>query len=107
MHVATVMPSPPVFPAIRLTELGSAEAVPRVWMRVHFQADCWSETQATSDRLGRTVISVLRASANTTVEGGVLGEVTDLVVRAQPDETLTPPQPRSIVTGHAWIRPSF
>jgi hypothetical protein len=109
-QIATEMPPPAPanvrFPAIRLTELGSTEVIPRVWMRMAFEADCWSETQAKADRLGRAVVAVLRACANTTYWDAVMGETTDLVVRAAPDPTLTPAQPRAIVTGNAWIRPS-
>jgi len=110
VHIATEMPQAGPggerFPAIRLTEIGSDEVIPRVWVRMAFQADCWSETQAKADRLGRTVIAALRACANTTYWDAVMGETTDLSVVAEPDTTLTPAQPRAIVTGNAWIRPS-
>ena len=96
----------PRFPAIRLTELTSVELIPRVWIRMLIQVDCWAVTQLAADELGRVVVGVLRASAGYVTPDAALGETQDLAVRAEPDESLTPLQPRSIVTGHAWIRPN-
>jgi hypothetical protein len=102
--VADTMLTP--FPSIRLTELTAVEIIPRVWMRVLIQADCWAATQPAADRLGRVVLGALRASANYTTADAVMGETQDLAVRSEPDTTLTPAQPRAIVTGHVWIRPN-
>lgn len=105
-RVGTSMPSPPVFPAVRLTELMSTEQIPRRFMRMLFQADCWAATQPDADRLARVLIGVLRASANYVTTGAVMGETQDLAARAEPDTSLTPTQARSIVSGHAWFRPN-
>lgn len=108
-RIARTMPKQdanPRWPAIRLTEITSTEQIPRVWMRVLIQADCWAATQMAADHLARVVVAVLRASANYMTAEAVMGETQDLAVRADPDTTLTPIQPRAIVTGHAWIRPN-
>lgn len=96
----------PRFPAIRLTELTGAEAIPRVWVRMFFQADCWASDQPAADRLARVVAAVLRGSANYVTTGAVLGETAGISWRTAPDESITPTQPRTIVSGHAWIRPN-
>ena len=108
-RIGRVMPgkdATPRFPAIRITELTSVEVVPRVWMRMYVQFDCWAATQLQADQLARTVVAVLRASGNFTTDDAVLGETQDLAVRSAPDESIEPSQPRSIVTGHVWIRPN-
>lgn len=108
-HIADTMPpeaDDPRWPAIRLNELATTVVVPRVWTRMLVTADCWDVDQPAADRLGRVVLAALQECANTTVAGAVLGEPQDLTVRAQPDGTVTPAQPRSIVTAHIWIRPS-
>lgn len=108
-RIGASMPSAtasPRFPALRLTELTSLELIPRVWMRMLLQVDCWATTQPAADTLARTVLGVLRASANYTTADAVLGETQDLAARPEPDETLTPAQPRAVVTGHVWIRPN-
>ena len=108
-RISRVMPpelAVPRFPALRLTELTSVELIPRVWVRMLVQVDCWAVTQLGADELGRVVVGVLRASAGYITARAVLGETQDLAVRAEPDESLTPLQPRSIVTGHVWVRPN-
>lgn len=108
-RVAASMPDAsvaPRWPAVRLTEIITTEEIPRAWMRVLFQADCWAATQPAADRLGRTLVGVLRSSANYMTDDAVMGETQDLTVKADPDDTLNPVQPRAIVTGHAWLRPA-
>lgn len=108
-RIGTSMPAAtasPRFPALRLTELTSVERIPRVWMRMLLQVDCWAATQPAADGLARAVMGALRASANYVTADAVLGETQDLAARPDPDESLTPTQPRAIVTGHVWIRPN-
>jgi hypothetical protein len=107
-RVADVLPpegSSPRWPAVRITELSTLEVVPRRLGRSLLQIDCLADDQTGADQLGRIVLATLRDAANHRAPGAVMGESTDLAVRAQPDETLTPAIPRSIVTGHVFIRP--
>lgn len=96
----------PRWPAVRITVLSAPEVIPRVWVRALVQIDCWATGQGQADHLAETVRAVLRGSANHTTTAAVMGETTDLATRPMPDTTLTPHQPRSIVTGHVWIRPN-
>jgi hypothetical protein len=107
-RVSMMMPDAtalPRWPAVRLTEIITTEATPRVWTTMLLQADCWAATQPDADRLARVLIGVLRASANYVTAQAVMGESENLTAKAAPDSSLNPPQPRSIVTGHVWLRP--
>lgn len=105
-RIGTSMPAPPVFPAVRLTELMSTVQISRVWMRMFFQADCWATSQPDADRLARVLIDVLERSANYVATGAVMGTTQDLAARTEADTSITPAQPRSMVTGHTWFRPN-
>lgn len=96
----------PRWPALRLTDLSSTEVIPRVWSRTLMQVDCWGTEEVATRQLGQIVAAALRASANFQVAGAVMGETDDLTVRYSPDTTLNPSQPRTIVVGHVWVRPS-
>lgn len=96
----------PRWPALRLTDLSSTEVIPRVWSRTLMQVDCWGTEEVATRQLGQVVAAALRASANFQVSGAVMGETDDLTVRYSPDTTLVPSQPRAIVVGHVWVRPS-
>lgn len=95
----------PRWPALRLTEVSSFEVVPRRLTRAAVQVDAWAADQVAADRLARIVEGELRASANWSTSSATLGETTELAIRPAPDTTLTPAQPRAIVTGQLWIQP--
>lgn len=108
-RVGTSMPSSsasPRFPALRLHEITSNEVIPHAWMRMLLQVDCWGVTPLGAMQLARVVLGVLRVSANYVHPDAVLGETQDLSIRYEPDTSLNEAQPRSIVTGHVWIRPN-
>lgn len=105
-RIGTSMETGPVkFPSLRLHEITSNEVIARRFMRMLVQIDCWAERQVEADRLARVVIGVLRDSANYMTPDAVMGESTDLSTRAQADHSLNPPQPRSIISAHIWVRP--
>lgn len=110
-RVGTSMPgenTSPRFPALRLTDINSVVVIPRRWVRMFPQVDCWAATQAESDELARVVVAVLQETANYIPPDGraVLGEAVDIVARTDPDDSLTPVQPRAIVSCHIPIRPN-
>lgn len=106
---------PPQFPALRLTEITSTEIVARRIVRMLVQIDCWASRNNEADRLGRIVLAALRESANfiTGNTGAVLLESSDLSLRSEPDQSVSPStseelpyQPRSIVSAQIYVRPN-
>lgn len=98
--------SDPRFPCVRVTEVSTVEATARRWQRSLVQFDCWADSQPDADRLARVVAAAMRAAANFSHQGAVLGETTDVTWRPEPDETLDPYQPRAIAEGQVWVRPN-
>ncbi len=94
------------FPSVRITEISSNVVAARRLVRMLLQADCWAATQADADRLARLVWAVIEEAPNYQTTGAVITGVDDLSARSEPDSTLDPHQPRSIVTGHVWLRPN-
>lgn len=104
-RIATKVASPPVWPAIRITDLTVVERVPRRIDRVLVQLDCFAATEPEAHLLARGVTAALRASRNYLHATAVLGGADDLSASPMPDETFTPPQPRWVVTAHIYLHP--
>lgn len=107
-RIARSMPSTEFrtrWPAIRVTEIVTVETTRRRIWRTLVQFDCWGLTDDEADQLARDVAAELRAASNFATSEAVVLDVTDVAVRRQPDGTLSPAQPRSIVTCHLSIQP--
>lgn len=98
------MPSP--FPGIRLTEITVAKKRP--WSRAYMQLDCWHNDQHSADALGGAVADLMLALHQYVTEAAVLVSDFDWNAAQMADPSVTlpggAPQPRSIVTGHVWVR---
>lgn len=95
------------FPAVRLTEISTADADVDGWARSLMQLDCFHTTLTGAADLARTVSAALVAAANWTDGAVVLGRTETVRRRPEPDDAnFNPPQPRWIVTGRLFLRPA-
>lgn len=100
----------PQWPAIRVTVIDAPVVQDHRWVRALVQFDCWADRQLAANQLAALVTGHLtQATGAVVLEGtAVLGgpEPGTLATRPAPDTTVTPDQPRAIVTGQLWIRPN-
>lgn len=94
------------FPALRMTEISTADSDVDGWARALVQIDCYHITRTGAADLARTVCAALRAAANWADGEVVLGRAETVRRHAAHDTTISdPPQPRWIVTGYLFAKP--
>lgn len=106
-RVTTKLPADPTFPALRVTEISTADG-DRVdeWSRSLFQIDCFGTTRSGAADLARDVTAALIGAANTAVGSVVLGRAETVRRRPMHDTSFDPPQPRWIVTCSLLAKPA-
>lgn len=105
-RIGARLPKSPIFPALRITEISTADADVDGWARALLQIDCFGTTRAGAADLARTVSAALVAAANWTDQQTVLGRAENVRRRPAPDRSLEPAQGRWIVTGHLFAKPT-
>lgn len=102
MPAATASPR---WPALRLSVQSSGPTTPHRRIDALFQIDCWAVNQPSADRLASKVVSVLEAVRQFDTGDAFFDHASTLRWRSDPDETISPAQPRSIVTGRIRLTP--
>lgn len=99
---------PATFPGIRLIEITVKKGRP--WSRAYMQFDCWADDQRSADDLAGALADLLLALHQYVTDSVVLVSDVDWHAAQMPDTSVTlaggQPQPRSILTGHVWLRPN-